>query len=121
MSNPASTSTPLAPMTMFMLVKTTNAWLALAPKERFAFLETTIQPILNKREDVRLRFFDAEAFSAQVTDVLVWETPALSDYQAVVEDLRETAFWGVYFEVVNIIPAIENAYASHYGVRPVTS
>ena len=117
----APSPSPLAPMTVFMLVRTTNAWLALSPEERFAFLGTTIQPILEKRSTVSLRFFDAEAFSAQVTDVLVWESPQLAEYQAVIEDLRETAFWGVYFEVVSIIPAIENAYASHYGVSPVGS
>jgi hypothetical protein len=40
-------------------------------------------------------------------------------YQALVEELRETAFWGHYFEVVDIIASIENAYARHYDVDPL--
>ena len=49
----------------------------------------------------------------------MWETHHVLAYQAVVEELRETAFWGTYFDVVEIIPAIENAYAAHYGVQPL--
>ncbi|MCA2977046.1 MAG: darcynin [Myxococcaceae bacterium] len=102
-----------------MLVKTTTAWLAKPPKERFAFLGASIEPILARHPAVKMRFFDAEAFSARVSDVIVWETQALGEYQAIVEALRETEFWGTYFEVVDIIPSIENAYASHYEVAPV--
>jgi Darcynin, domain of unknown function len=102
----------------FMHVRTTLAWLHLVPKERFAFLDDVIRPILAKHPEVSMRFFDAEAFSADVTDVLLWETSDVMAYQAVVEDLRETRFWGTYFEVVAIIASVENAYAIHYGVDP---
>lgn len=112
---------PDAPTThsIFMLVRTTPEWLALPPKERFAFLDTTIRPILRAHPAVRMRFFDAEAFSARVSDVVMWETEDLGAYDSVVEALRETPFWGRYFEITEILPAIENAYARHYGVAPV--
>jgi hypothetical protein len=42
----------------------------------------------------------------------MWETS---------EELRETQFWGTYFEIVEIIPAIENAYALYYEVKPITN
>jgi hypothetical protein len=103
----------------FMHVRTTTAWLKLVPQQRFAFLDDVIRPLLKKHPNVSMRFFDAEAFSADVTDVLLWETASVMAYQAVVEDLRETAFWGTYFEVVAIVASVENAYALHYNVSPV--
>ncbi|KAM3097157.1 darcynin family protein [Phormidesmis sp. 146-12] len=105
--------------TYFMLVKTTTAWLQLSAKERFKFLETVISPLLKKYPFVKLRFFDSEAFSGHFTDVLMWEASEVKDYQFLVEELRETLFWGTYFEVVEIVPAIENAYALYYNVEPI--
>lgn len=101
---------------VFMLVKTTNEWLALTPEERFAFLDTDIKPILESHPAVKMRFFDTEGFNSRVTDVIVWESDSLSSYQGVVEKLRESKFWGTYFEVVEILPGIENAYANHYNM-----
>ncbi len=103
----------------FMLVRTTPAWLALTPTERFAFLGDTIAPILGRHRDVSMRFFDSEAFHAGCTDVVMWETASILSYQAIVEELRETLFWGHYFEVVDIVASIENAYALHYDVSPL--
>jgi chlorite dismutase len=103
----------------FMLVRTTPTWLALTPTERFAFLGETIAPILGRHRDVSMRFFDSEAFSAAYTDVVMWETASVLSYQAIVEELRETKFWGHYFEVVDIVASIENAYALHYDVNPL--
>ncbi|MBI1252714.1 MAG: darcynin [Hyphomonas sp.] len=104
--------------TIFMQVKTTSAWLALSPEQRFAFLGEAIEPILARHPSVRMRFFDTEFYNAEVTDVIVWEAQRLGDYQAVVEELRETPFWGVYFDVVSILPGVENAYADAYD-QPV--
>lgn len=109
------------PFTIFMLVKTTARWLALAPSERFAFLEKTIKPVLGKHRDVRMRFFDVEAFNARTSDVIMWETTNLLRYQSLVEHLRETPFWDHYFEVLEILPRLENAYADHYDVAPVAA
>lgn len=105
--------------TIFMLVKTTPTWLMLKPAERFGFLGQTIQPLLKKHGKVAMRFFDAEAFCSRFSDVVMWETQDLNAYQALVEELRETLFWDTYFQVLEIVPAIENAYASHYGVKPI--
>ena len=104
--------------TIFMLVRTTTAWLALTPPRRFAFVNDTIGPILARNPRVSMRFFDSEAFSADFTDVIMWETADVLAYQAVVEELRETLFWDAYFAIVKIIASIENAYAIHYDVTP---
>lgn len=78
---------PAAPLvhTVFMLVRTTPAWLAPAPEGRFAFLGERIRPILRAHPAVRLRFYDAEVYTARFSDVLAWETDDLREYQAVVE------------------------------------
>ena len=104
-----------------MLVHTTPTWLRMPPPERFAFVDETIRPLLARHPAVALRFFDAEAFSARYTDMLLWETADVLAYQALVEELRETPFWGTYFEVVEIIPMIENGFAHQYGVEPLSS
>ena len=102
--------------TFFMLIRTTPTWLALAPKDRFGFLGDVIAPILKRHPDVSMRFFDSEAFNSRFTDVVMWETASIMSYQAVVEELRETPFWDMYFQVVEIVASIENAYAIHYDV-----
>jgi chlorite dismutase len=115
----AMTTAP-ATFTIFMLVRTTPTWLALPPEQRFAFFREHIVPVLAKRPQVTMRFFESEAFNSEVTDILAWETTDLMAWQAIAEDLRETRFWGHYFEIVSILPAIENAYARHYGDAALT-
>jgi dolichyl-phosphate-mannose--protein O-mannosyl transferase len=108
------TTTKELTQTYFMLVKTTNTWLQLPVKERFKFKENIITPILEKYSTVKMRFFDSEAFSGRVTDILMWETANIIDYQFLIDELRETPFWGTYFEVVEIIPAIEDGHLLSY-------
>jgi chlorite dismutase len=113
------TTQPAANHVFFMLVKTTTDWLALTPTERFGFLGEVIGPILERNPNVRMRFFDSEAFASRYSDVVMWETADVLAYQAVVEELRETKFWDHYFGVVEIVPSIENGYARHYAVEPL--
>ena len=117
-SAPTAAEAPLA-FTIFMLVKTTPTWLELRPQERFAFLQNDIEPILKEYPTVKMRFYESEAFISDVTDIAVWETADLGAYQSVVEELRESKFWSAYFDVVSILPAIENAYLRHYDVAPI--
>ena len=102
-----------------MLVRTTPTWLRMPPPERFAYVDETLRPLVARHPDVHLRYFDAEAFSSRYTDMLFWETADVLAYHAVVEALRETLFWDTYFEIVEIVPMIEDAYATHYGVDPL--
>ena len=111
--------TPTA-YTIFMLVKATEAWLALSPPDRFAFVRAEIQPRLREQPGVSLRYFDTEFFNSEVSDVMVWETRDLDAYRALIEGLRETQFWDHYFRVVSILPGVENAYAAHYEVETLS-
>jgi hypothetical protein len=102
--------------TIFMLVRTTPAWLGLAPDDRFDYVDRVIRPILAAHPTVRLRFFDSEAFNARTSDIMMWETDDLRAYSSLIEALRETLFWDHYFQIVEIMPSVENGFAQHYGV-----
>lgn len=103
--------------TIFMLVQAMPPWIAMTPAVRHDFVQRTLRPILARHGHVRLRYFDAEAYSAQTSDVLMWQTTDDRDYRGLVEDLRETPFWGTYFAVREIIPCVEEDFARHYGVE----
>ncbi len=105
-----------------MLVKTTRAWLDMTIDERFKVLGAEFEPILRKHRDkVALRFYDVEFYTARVTDLWVWDAVDHHAYELLVEDLRETKFWDFYFDVVEILPGVENAYARNYGRAALTS
>jgi len=105
------------PRTVFMLVKTSQRWLALSPAERGDFVQRVLRPILARHRHVRLRYFDAEAYCAAITDVLMWESADDEDYRGLIEELRETPFWGSFFEIRELVPCIEDDFARHYGVE----
>ena len=105
--------------TIFMLVRTTSAWLALTVAQRDEFVGRVLRPVLARHPGVGLRYFDAEAYSALTTDVLMWETDDDGAYRSLVEALRETAFWGTYFEVREIVPCVEEDFARHYALERI--
>jgi hypothetical protein len=109
-------------LTVFMLVKTSPEWLGFSIDQRFAHFNRYMVPILKKYENqVRLRFFDTEFFSARVTDVWVWEARSRHAYELVVEDLRETPLWDRFFSIVEILAGVENAYARNYDRQAVSA
>jgi hypothetical protein len=109
-------------ITVFMLVKTMPEWLGFTSDRRFELLKSEIEPILHKHhQNVRLRFYDVEFYSTRVTDVWLWEASGHHAYQLLVEDLRETAFWDRYFEIVEILPGVENAYAKNYDREAISA
>ncbi len=108
-------------VTVFMLVKTMPEWLGFTIDHRFELLSEHIEPILKKYKDnIRLRFYDVEFYATRVTDIWVWEARDHHAYQLLVEDLRETAFWDRYFQIVEILVGVENAYAKNYGRAPIS-
>jgi len=75
-----------------------------------AAAEEQIRPLLEACPAVKMRFFDAEAFTARATDVLLRETKDLSAWAWIRDHLRETLFWDHYFEVLDILPSLEENY-----------
>ncbi|MCO1577368.1 darcynin [Crossiella sp. SN42] len=101
-------------LTAFMLVKTSPEWLGMSVEQRVHAFTTEVLPAINERaKGVRSRFFDTEFYSARVTDVWLWEARDHESYQLLIEALRDTPFWDRYFEVVEILVGVENAYAKN--------
>ena len=106
---------------VFMLVKTTPEWLSFPVDHRNRLAREQLTPILEKHAPkVRLRFFDVEFYSARVTDVWMWDAKDHHAYELLVEELRETPFWDRYFEIVEILTGVEDAYAKNYDREKIT-
>ncbi|WP_410657815.1 darcynin family protein [Amycolatopsis sp. lyj-112] len=113
----AEETTESTPVTAFILVKTTPEWLGLTVEQRVKAFTTEVLPAIeSKVKGVRSRFYDTEFYSARVTDVWVWEARDHHSYQLLIEALRETPFWDRYFEIVDLLVGIENAYATNNGL-----
>ena len=107
-------------LTTFFMVKTSPEWLGFTFETRLAHARDTFQPILDEfKGRVRLKWYDVEFYTAKISDIWMIESKDHQSYQLFCEKLRETPFWGTYFEVEELIPAIEDGYARHYGVAPV--
>lgn len=103
--------------TVFFLLEATEAWLAQAPAARDRFVQEVLRPILERHPGIALRYFDAEAYSAHTSDVLMWQFHSEREYERLVEALRETPFWNVYFRVREIVRCVEDGFAKHYGFQ----
>lgn len=106
---------------VFWLVKTTPAWLAkpdAGEDGRTEFMRQVFMPILARHPRTTLRYFDTEAYSAWCSDVMMWRVDDMDDYDGLVEALRETAFWDTYFQVLHILPGVEDGYARNYDADP---
>lgn len=100
--------------TFFMHLKALPAWLMLSRENRNSFNEKTVQPILEKYALVNVRWYDAEAFNAKTSDIAVFETTSLQQYYFVIDALRDSEMFSLpYFELVEIIPAIEDGYIEY--------
>lgn len=100
--------------TFFMLLCSTPDWLRLGRDQRQRFLADHVRPVLARYPAVSLRFYDAEALSGRCTDVAVFESDDLQAYAFLIDGLRDTAFFAQpYFEVLDIIPAVEDGYLEY--------
>lgn len=96
--------------TIFVLLKTRPAWLALSRPERNRIAEQTLGAAVQEG-GIDVRLFDAEAFATHCTDVAMLQTSDLQAYYFAIERLRDSPLFTVpYFEMVGIIPAIENGF-----------
>jgi hypothetical protein len=86
---------------IFVLVKATRRWLDMKTEKRRAFLEDEMIPLLKQRPEIRMRWFEPEAFSTRASDIMLCETTDLSAW---------AWFWDHYFEVVDILPTFEANY-----------
>jgi hypothetical protein len=100
--------------TFFIHLKALPTWLALPREYRNNLGEKTIQEILKKYKFVKVRWYDAEAFNARASDIAVFETSSLQEYYFVIDALRDSEIFSTpYFELVEIIPAVEDGYIEY--------
>lgn len=101
-------------LTFFMSLRSRPSWLAFTRQQRADFITEVVQPIFARYPEVKLRFYDAEAFSGRCTDMAVFETADVRAYAFLIDALRDTPFFGLpHFEVLDVIPAMENGYRDY--------
>ncbi|MFJ3974639.1 darcynin family protein [Streptomyces sp. NPDC090021] len=89
------------------------AWLRLDRSERARVWET-VKALAARDEGIRLRWFDAEAFCADYSDILFVETEDLSGYYMFWEAVRDTELFSVpYVEVKQIAIGVEDGFAAY--------
>jgi hypothetical protein len=108
--------------TFFMLLRSAPDWLKLGRADRQRFLVEQVRPVFARYPAVTMRFYDAEAFSGRCTDVAVFETDDLQAYTFLIDGLRDTPFFShPYFEVLDIVPAVEDGYVAYDRAHGVVS
>jgi len=89
-------------------------WLALERRARAAVIAEHAEPILQARPEVRVRWIDAEAFTAECSDLLLAETEDLRDWNHLFEALRDTPLFAEpYFALDRIVVGIEDGYRDY--------
>ncbi|MEZ3498297.1 darcynin family protein [Pantoea sp. KPR_PJ] len=97
-------------ITVFVLLKTTTEWLRLARAERNRIADAVLADVLSDGT-VTLRMFDAEAFTTKCTDVAMFQAEDMRAFYFTIERLRDSVLITTpYFEMVDIIPAIEEGF-----------
>lgn len=95
----------------FILLQATEAWLALTRTARGELADKHVGASLAKFPALAMRYFDAEAFSASCSDVMMITTTDLQQYYDFIETLRDSPIFAApYFRIVQVVPAIEDGY-----------
>lgn len=96
--------------TIFVSLRATPRWLSLSLEERDQIATDCLGQAMIY-DQVKMRFYDAEAFSGTCSDLAVFETDDMLSYYFVMERLRNTPLLSEpYFEIVDIVPALENGF-----------
>ncbi len=97
-------------MTVFLMLRAAPSWLQLARNTRNGIAEKALAAAFPDGR-CSLRFFDAEAFHARVSDVAMIEAESAKDYYFAIERLRDSPLIAEgYFELVEVIPAFEDGF-----------
>ncbi len=97
-------------ITVFVLLKTTTAWLRLSREDRNKIADQVLANVL-AGDETTLRMFDAEAFTARCTDVAMFQSRDMQSFYYAIERLRDSVLITTpYFEIVEIIPTIEDGF-----------
>ncbi|WP_080054563.1 darcynin family protein [Spirosoma aerolatum] len=106
--------------TISVLYRALPAWLKLTRAERNAIFTAEVTPVLAKyQSQVTTRLFDAEAFHARVSDVLLISCMDLRHYYFLIESLRDTSLFGEpYIELIDVIVSVEDGFREFEASQP---
>ena len=98
------------------------SWLALSRDERHAIVTAQVEPALAAHTECSLRWLDAEAMTAQCSDVMLVETDNLRAWHHLWEQLRDSdLFAKPYFHLESIIVGSEDAYLDYEDTVTLTT
>jgi len=99
---------------IFLLLRSCPAWLALSRPERRTITADILGRCHAFAAGTRFRFFGTEGFSAACTDMLLLKAPNRRRYSFVIELLRSSRLFSKpYFDLVDILPALEDGHLDH--------
>ena len=106
--------------TIFILYQALPAWLRLSRPERNAVFQAEVAPVFDRfKPHLSVRLFDAEAFHAEVSDVMLVTGNDLRQYYYFMEALRDTALFGEPYIVLNdVIVSTENGFRDYEANHP---
>lgn len=95
------------------------SWLSLARGERQRVIAEQVGPALNDHPGCSVRWIDAEAMTAQCSDVVIVETRDLRAWNHLWERLRDSDLFAVpYFRTESIVMGIEDGYLDYEATLP---
>jgi hypothetical protein len=100
---------------IIVLLEFFPSWLALSRENR-RVLASDLYSIIDKySEDVKVKFFDADAFGdGTYTDFVICETTELKQYHFMWEEIRDTnAYSHGYLKIKKVIMGVQNAYQTY--------
>lgn len=104
--------------TIFVLMNATTAWLSMTNQERREHTIHDLGPIIQKYPQVSVELYDAEAYTAHCSDIAVMRTEDLNGYADFMDELRKSPLFVVpYYELVEILPTMQNDYLAAAGAR----
>jgi len=99
---------------IFILLRATEQWLRLTREARRQLSEEHVGAGLRRFPALKLRYFDAEAFSADCSDIMLIETADLQQHYDFIEMLRDSSLVTVpYFEFIKVVLAIEDGFRDY--------
>ena len=104
--------------TFFVHLSARKEWLQMNRSDRNSYFLILKKDIFEKYPDVLIRLFDAEAFTVFCSDLVMFETENIQSYYFLIEELRDSKIYTEpYFDVVSILPAIENGFLEFEGTN----
>ncbi|MCS7459637.1 Darcynin 2 [Paenibacillus doosanensis] len=90
------------------------AWLALSREKRREYAAELYEIIGRYADHVRVKYFDADAFSGRCSDFVLCETGDTAAYHRMWEGLKDSAaFSRGYYRIKDVLYGIQNAYQDY--------